>query len=126
MEEIKAERPTDFELTEAVVRGDSDAMAALRLKADPYSAAYTVGIVSVRPKQAIVAAFGWSKKGRRWSRNIGKSSRDRERRILELRFPSRIEKWFDMNRSNLPLVRGSEADIAAQRFFRIGMDRERR
>ena len=58
MEEIKAERPADVELTEAVVRGDSDAMAALRLKADPYSAAYTVGIVSVRPKQAIVADIG--------------------------------------------------------------------
>src|SRR6266478_2134241 len=67
-----------------------------------------------------------AKKGCRWTGNIGKSSRDRERRILELMFPSRFKKWFDMNRSNLPLVRGPETDIAAQRFFRIRMDRERR
>jgi hypothetical protein len=36
---------------------------------------------------------------------------------LKLMFSSRLEKWFNINRSNPPLVRGSKADIAAQRFF---------
>src|SRR3984957_16703533 len=62
-----------------------------------------------------------AEEGRRRSGNSGQSGSDRKGRILVFMFPDRFERWLDHDRSNLPVVKGSQTHVAPERFGGIGL-----
>ena len=73
-----------------------------------------------------IVTFARTVEGRRGPRYPGNAGSDRKRGIFVLMFPGRLEGWLENDRSNLPLVKHSESDVAAQRLDGVRMDRQGR
>jgi hypothetical protein len=69
-----------------------------------------------------VMTFTKSEEGCRRSGDSGKAGRDRKSRVQILVFPGRLERGFEQDLSDLPLVEESEPYVGAERVLGIRLD----